>query len=296
MRRGPRAGIAAALAIASAAAVTAGCGGGSTNALALDPVSAAVTKTQKAGAARIHLALAIKSPQLHGKTLRMRGAGTVDGSSAELTFRVGSILRLTGIPPGVSPTATMAKLMHASMKEIVLEEQGNYVLYLRLGVLSASAPGGKQWIKLDLSKLGKAAGLDLGKLLSGTQFQPGDLLSMLRANGAKIRKVGSARVEGAATTQYHVTIDMTKALGANATSPLLAGVAAQMGTIPEDVWIGKDGLVRRVRLSYGLAQTRVSTTMDLYDYGAHVTIAAPPKSAVFDATQLAQQNFGSAFH
>jgi hypothetical protein len=297
MRRGPRAGIAAALAIAAAAAVTAGCGDGSTNGLALDPVSAAVAKTQNAGAARIHLALAIKSPQLHGKTLRMQGAGTVDGNSAELTFKVGSILRLTGIPPGVSPSATMAQLKHASMKEIVVEQNGDYVLYLRLGVLSASAPGGKHWIKLDLSKLGKSGGLDLGKLLSGTQFQPGDLLSMLRANGAKIREVGSARVEGAATTHYRVTIDMTKALGANATTnPLLAGVAAQMGTIPEDVWIGKDGLVRRVRLSYGLAQTRVATTMDLYDYGAHVTIAAPPKSDVFDATQLAQQNFGSAFH
>jgi hypothetical protein len=29
-------------------------------------------------------------------------------------------------------------------------------------------------------------------------------------------------------------------------------------------------------------------TMNLYDYGTDVTIAAPPSSAVFDATQLAQ--------
>jgi hypothetical protein len=36
--------------------------------------------------------------------------------------------------------------------------------------------------------------------------------------------------------------------------------------------------------------------MDLYDYGAHITIAAPPSSDVFDATQLAQQGLGNAFN
>jgi len=36
-------------------------------------------------------------------------------------------------------------------------------------------------------------------------------------------------------------------------------------------------------------------TMDISDYGAHVTIAAPPSSDVFDATQLAQSGLGNAF-
>ena len=284
------------MAFAAAAAVTAGCGGGSSNALALDPVAAAATKTQDAGAARVRFTLALRSPQLHGKTIQLRGAGTIDGRSAELTFGVGSIFRVTGIPPGVSPDATMAQLAHASMTEILLEQHGDYVLYLRLGLL-ASQLHGREWIELDLSKLGKAAGLDLGKLLSGTQFQPSDLLSMLQANGAKISNRGSATVDGATTTHYRVTIDMTKALEANGlTSPLLAGVVAQMPKVPEDVWIGKDGLVRRVRLSYGLAQTHVAMAMNLYDYGAHVTIAAPPSSRVFDATQLAQQGLGGSFH
>jgi hypothetical protein len=34
-------------------------------------------------------------------------------------------------------------------------------------------------------------------------------------------------------------------------------------------------------------------TMDLYDYGAHVSIAAPPSDQVFDATSFAQQGLGS---
>jgi hypothetical protein len=295
MRRGRRAGIAAALAIAAAGAITAGCGGGS-SALALDPVAAAATKTQDAGAARIRFALAVKSPQLHGKTLRLRGAGAIDGSSEKLTLDMGSIFRLAGIPPGISGSATMGQLEHAKVKEIVLEQNGDYVLYLGLGALSSYLPGGKPWIELDLSKLGKAAGLDLGKLLSGTQFQPSDLLSMLEAEGATISNLGSATVDGAATTHYRVKIDLAKALQAKGlTGPLLAAEAAQIGPVYENVWIGKDGLVRRIRLSYRFARTRAAMTMDIYDYGAHVTIAPPSSSAVFDATQLAQQGLGSAF-
>jgi hypothetical protein len=284
MRRGRSAGIAAALAIAAATAVTAGCGGGgSTNALALDPVSAAVTKTQDAGAARIRFALAVKSPKLHGKTLRLHGTGAIDGTSAELNVRLGSLLRQANLPGG------------SSLKEILLQQHGDYVIYLGLGALSSSLPGGKHWIELDLSKLGRSAGIDLGKLLSGSQLQPGDLLSMLKAEGAKVRKLGPATVDGAATTHYRVTIDTAKLLQAKGlTSPLLAGVAAEMPTVPEDVWIGKDGLVHQIRLSYAYERSRVGMTMNLFDYGAHVTIAAP-QSDVFDATQFAQQGLGSAF-
>jgi len=236
MRRGRPAAIAAAFAIAAAAAVTAGCGGGSSNAVSLDPVAAAATKTQQAGAARIRFSLAFNSPQLAGgKMLQLRGTGAIDGTSAEATFRLGSIFRQTGLPAGVSPDATMAQLMHASMKEISLQQNGDYVVYLGLGVLASHLPGGKHWIELDLSKLGKAAGIDLGKLLSGSQFQPGDLLGMLKAEGAKISKLGSATVDGAATTHYRVTIDMAKALQAKGlTSPLLAGLAAQMPKVPEE--------------------------------------------------------------
>jgi hypothetical protein len=296
MLRGRSAAIAAALAIAAAAAVTTGCGGGSTSsAVSLDPVAAAATKTQDAGAARIRFALAIGAPLRTGKTVRMRGTGAIDGTSAQLSFRLGSMLGQMGLP---SAAGSLAQLQHATIKEIALEQNGDYVIYMRLGLLSSSLPGGKQWIKLDVSKLGKAAGLDLGKLLSGTQFQPSDLLGMLTSEGAKIQKLGPATVDGVATTHYRVRIDLAKVLRAKGlTSPLLTGVTAHMKTATSQVWIGKDGLVRRLRVSYdvprGEEPMRVAMTMSLYDYGAHLSIAAPPSSQVFDATSFAQQGLGS---
>jgi hypothetical protein len=72
-----------------------------------------------------------------------------------------------------------------------------------------------------------------------------------------------------------------------------------MPTLPEDVWIDKDGLVRRIKLSVDTQVQdkpfQMAMTMNLFDYGTHVEIAAPPSSDVFDATQFAQQGLGSSF-
>jgi len=119
---------------------------------------------------------------------------------------------------------------------------------------------------------------------------------MLEAEGAKVQKVGPATIGGVATTKYHVIMDVAKELQAKGlTSPLFKGMAGQMKTIPADVWVDNGGLVRRVAFSYGLPQgAQMAMTMDLYDYGAHVNVAAPPSSQVFDMTQLAQQGFAGS--
>jgi hypothetical protein len=276
VRRGRWATVAAAtVAVAALAAISAGCGGGTGRALALDPVASAATKTQQAGAARIRMALALSSPQLQGgKTLDVHGTGVIDGTSSEFNFSLGS---------------------QGSMKEVFLQQHGDYVLYMQLPQLQAQLPTGKHWIELDVSKLGKAAGLDLSKLMSGSQVQPGDLLSMLKGEGAKVQSLGAAALGGTATTHYRVTIDTAKALQAKGlTSPLLAGAASTLpASIPADVWIGKDGLVRQIRLALGVARSRMRMTMNLYDYGTGATIAAPPSSDVFDATQLAQMGMSA---
>jgi hypothetical protein len=291
MVRGRAAALSAALVVLAVALVSAGCGGGSSSsALSLDPVAAAATKTQNAGAARIRLNMAISA---RGKTVKMHASGAMDGTSVEMSFKLGSLLGLSGLP-----SAAKSKLSHGSMKEIALEEGGDYVIYMMIPFLASQLPGGQPWMKLDVSKLGKSAGVDLGKLMSGSQIQPTDLLSTLKSDGATIHKVGSATIDGTATTQYRVTVDMAKALKSKGlTSPLLKSAAAHVKSINENVWIGKDGLVRRIAFVSSLPQGGSSQmTMDFYDYGAHTDIAAPPSNQVFDATQLAQQGLAGATH
>jgi hypothetical protein len=48
------------------------------------------------------------------------------------------------------------------------------------------------------------------------------------------------------------------------------------------------------RYSMGGRQVGIRIAMNVSAYGAHVSIAAPPSSEVFDATQLAQGGFGNA--
>ena len=288
MLRGRTGAVTALCAIATAAVVTAGCGGGrESSALQLDPVAAAATKTQNAGAARVRFHMALAGP---GKLVKLRGIGAMDGTSTKMSFKVGSLRGL--------PRAARSQLS-GSMQEVALEEGGDYVIYMRMPYLASQLPGGQQWVKVDVSKLGKSAGVDLGKLMSGSQLQPTDLLSALKADGAKVHEPGSATVDGTATTHYRVTVDMAKVLESKGlTSPLLSIAASKMKSITENVWIGNDGLVRRVAFVYGMPQggPRISMKMYIYDYGAHVTIAAPPSSQVFDATQLAQQGLSSAPH
>jgi hypothetical protein len=288
MHRGRWAGIAASFAIAAVAAVSAGCGGGSS--LALDPVAAAATKTEHAGAAHIRFALSFTGPHTRGHKVKLTGLGVIEGTSSELTVGLGS-LAAQSFGPAVNA--------NASLKEISLEQNGDYLLFLNGGFLTAHLPGGKHWVELDISKLGKAAGLDLGGLMSASQLQPSDILSMLKAEAAAtVRNLGTATVDGVATTHYRITVDLAKALKESGLAkPILSRVAAKAGKVPADVWVDKDGLVRRIRISLGSPNTRrhLSLTMDVSDYGADVTIAAPPSSDVFDATQLAQLGIGSAF-
>ena len=292
MLRGRKAALAAGLAVAAAAAVTAGCGSsGSADAVALDPVSAAAAKTQDAGAARIRFSLALSSPQVgRAKSVAVRGTGAIDGTSSELTIGLGSLLHDTGLPVGAN----------GSVQEISLEQNGDYVLYVKSGLATAYLPGGKQWVELDVTKLGKSAGVDLSKMMSGSELQPTDLLSMLKAEGAKVHKVGTATIDGVATTHYHVTVDTAKALQSKGlTGPLLSRVAEQTRSVSANVWIDKNGLVRRTAFGYSspvAGGPRMAMRMDISDYGAHVSISAPPSSQVFDATQLAQQGLAGSFH
>jgi len=104
-----------------------------------------------------------------------------------LSFKLGSM-------PGVGLAAA-----HANIKEIALEQNGDYVIYMKLGFLSSQLPGGKQWIKLD-SRSSASRPARLGQLMSSSQLQPTDLLGMLKAEGAKVQKRGAATIDGVATT------------------------------------------------------------------------------------------------
>jgi hypothetical protein len=189
--------------------------------------------------------------------------------------------------------------MDGTVKAIYVTEDGHPVMYMKLGFLSAFMPGGKTWVRLDLAKAGKAAGIDFDELLGGANQSPADSLALLRSSG-EFTEVGEETVEGVETTPYHGTVDLQKAAAAKGIGGQALQHLLELGAptlYPADVWIGKDGYVRQFKSKYDMSSggqaMSVSMTMGMSDYGTPVEVSAPPSDEVFDATELATKGIES---
>jgi hypothetical protein len=220
----------------------------------------------------------------------MSGSGVIGPEQAELTFDLSQFLHEAGAPLGTDGTAD----------EVFLREGGDYVMYLKLGLLAGQLPDGKQWVKLDFSKVGRAAGIDFSKLMGGQTAQdPAQLLSLLRATSGKVDDLGTEQIDGVHTTHYRAVIDVAKAGKlrglSDASVQRLLGAGAP-AYVPVDVWVGADGLVRRFRLSLETTANgtplNMRMTIGLSNYGLAASVTAPPAGDVFDATDLASRKSG----
>ena len=67
-------------------------------------------------------------------------------------------------------------------------------------------------------------------------------------------------------------------------------------TIPADVWVDGDGLVRKIAFSFSIPKTRtggmpgggqtITETIEFFDFGVNVDVTPPPASETTDLTKL----------
>jgi hypothetical protein len=255
----------------------------------VDPVASAATKSEAAGGANVALSVGIDSPK---GTFNVSANGVVDQGQADITTDLSSILSSAGLPAA-----------NGSVELRYLQENGNPVLYVNAPALTAMIPGGKTWVRLDLEQAAKSAGVDLNGMLAQAAQNPADVLDMLKAAGS-VQTVGTETVDGAQTTHYKATIDLAKAAGTvgGPAQQAVQSLIDQGGpsTIPAEVWIGDDGLVRKLTVDEtvgsGNDTASVHLNLGLSDYGTAVNVTAPPSDDTLDATGLvamAAQNFQS---
>lgn len=249
-----------ALIAALASALAAGCGG-----VSLDPVAQAATKTSAVGSFRFDYTLSVAGYALNG-------SGAYDEPDKRLEMR----FELPAAP----------QLPSGGTMDMVLDSSSSPVAYLRMPLASAFVPNGKSWIELDLGKAAKAHGVDLSQLGQLTQADPSQTLGLLKHVGSS-QVLGRERVNGAETTHYRVTIDGQKLVDAQPTDTAKQAVRqalAQAGidSFPVDVWIGDDGLLRRLQLDLPQAGG-TKLTEDLTGFGQDVTVDLPPAAEVFVA-------------
>jgi hypothetical protein len=127
--------------------------------------------------------------------------------------------------------------------------------YMRGDTLGIAGAGSK-WLRLtDSTESGAAA------------LSPRRLLSMLRDASTGTERLGEEVVRGVDTVHYRLEVDCELAELHDCDGP----------TAPVDVWIADDGLVRRI-----VEAESDDVTVEFYDFGTEVAIAAPPADQVVD--------------
>jgi hypothetical protein len=178
------------------------------------------------------------------------------------------------------------------------------LLYLQLPASErAQLPPGKSWVEINLNTVSEAKlGQSFSQLTSSSQESTQTLSYLQGVSKSGITAIGHDTIRGVATTEYKATVDLTKV--ANQKSPTeqaaIKNLEAELHTsmMPVQVWLDAQGRVRQITEQVQASTTpsstpgstipatteNVSTTVDYYDFGVPVNVAAPPSSQVDDIT------------
>lgn len=257
-------------AFALMAVAAAACGKGATPA----GLFAAADRVRKQGTARFEMTISFGGG-LGGSDQRFettaRGVMDFAGQTGTMTldfsnlFR-GDVPKLPGFPERIDMVFTPTKI------------------YMRFPGKESKLPKGKTWLSLDPTMFSGTLG---GGGALGTS-DPSRFLDILRGATKATDDLGEEKVRGVATRHFRAQVDILKTLagvpkeGRDAIKTLLGG--KESGTIPLDVWIDKDNLLRKMASSFEVSKHAVGFAFELYDYGTPVEVRVPKPSEVAPVT------------
>ena len=240
---------------------------------AVDRLIASVATTREEGTSRIAMSVA---EAVGGATGQQRGGGeNVDRFAAEgaIEFETSNLtlefdLDDQGIPNANGATAEIRQI--------------GDVFYVEI-------PGADRWIQLDAEGIAETLG-DPSGLRSAIGASPNALLDLL-AGTEQARRVGSEEVRGTKADHFTANVDVAVASRASSgeAKAALQRLSKQLAqtALPLEVWLDSDDRVVRMRIPVILESTpdqpeppRITTTLELFDFGTDVDIEAPPPGQV----------------
>ena len=263
------------------------CGGG--DSVAADPVAEAAAKTTEAGSSRIEFTMDLEA---EGRSFTMRGEGVFDYSR----------------PRGrmVVDLGNLAELSRGALENRRMEfEFDGLVYYMRFPEGLMELGLGDKWLKIDLQELDAKTAVDLGALQQANQ-NPAQLMQFLHGASDDIEELGHEDVRGVEATHYRATVDFDEVIEQTAEIGELSDemrelleaeverMKSQTGleTLPVDVWLDEENLVRRMRMNLSFPvegeQLGMDMTTDFFDFGVDVNVAPPPAEETVDITALAR--------
>ncbi len=173
--------------------------------------------------------------------------------------------------------------------------------YLKLPASSAGkTPGGKPWLELNLSEIGKGAGIQgLSSLADNPGENPAHFLDVLRAaSTGSVQNLGQRTIDGVSTTGWRATVDLSKAVDTlpasqrPTASSAITSIERLTGLhyLPIEAWVDSAGHVRRIVLSEtGHVESQPfseNVQLDFVKYGPEPVPAAPPADEVTNTMSL----------
>jgi len=241
-----------------------GTAAGSGDSAALSLVADAMNKADSAG------------------TVKVTGTMTAPGVSTPMTITS---------EEQYSPSIEMSMSLQVegqTMSEILVGD----VIYLDYPALSAEFGAGKQWMEIDLSKATSLGSLS-SLLDSARNENPTTQIAALVASGG-VTKVGTETVQGQQTTHYAGSLNASQLLSASGTAAdltpsQLSSLKAEiksvgMSAVKIDLWVASDGLPVQEKYSEQTSAGTIVGDLSMSDWGAPVSVGAPPASEVADIT------------
>jgi hypothetical protein len=159
-------------------------------------------------------------------------------------------------------------------------------IYIRMPGLTKALPEPVRWLEVDAKTLAEQG---------GAQFNapdPAEFVAFVDAVAEDAQVVGSEEVRNTDTTHYRGTVDLAKLPKvarprdrAELESYARRLRAAGLESFPLDVWVGDDGVIRRLRTEYegittGGPEISLVTSVEFYDFGVETAIEPPPRDEV----------------
>ena len=227
---------------------------------AVERLKAAVSVTRDEESSRISLSVA---EAVGGSTGQQRGGGeNVERFAAEGEIEFDS--------------SNLSLTFDLEDQEAEIRQIGD-VFYVEI-------PGADRWIELDATGIAETLG-DPSGLRSAVGASPNALLDLL-AGTEQARRIGTEEIRG--ETAEHFTANVDVGVAAEATTgesqAALERLSEQLAqtALPLEVWLDDDDRVVRMRIPVILASTpeepeppRITTTLELFDFGVDVAIEAP---------------------
>lgn len=262
-----------------AVALLGACGPQGSEASAQERVAQAAAATQEAGSAKMAMEMKM-SGGAQEMTINAEGAFEFESQRGSMTMDLGAL----------------GAQMGGGKIEMITDGTILYMKMPNAAAMGVTTP----WVKMDLEKMGGAAGM--GQLSQLNNNDPSRTLDMLRGVSDDVEEVGTEDVRGTSTTHYKATIDLEKAL---AETPEDGREALQQQvqtlgttTLPVDVWIDDEGLLRRQEVTMDLSNadtggapagatpTSMFMRMEMFDFGAEVNVEPPPANQVTDIADM----------